>query len=352
MASVTGEVLLPKLGESIQSATVVRWLKKVGDEVSQDEPIVEVATDKVNSEIPAPFSGMISQILVQEGEEVPVGAKIATIGGEVQKPFISPAVKSLMKMKGMSQGDLSQVEGSGKSGRVTKKDIQIVEKKSVHSTRKAIADHMVKSHLEIPQAALFTDVDVTDLMLYIQKEKVGFAKQHGVKLTVTSFLVQAMAEALATFPDLNGVYENDAITMRDQISIGIATDTREGLLVPVIHTASKKPLVHLARDLSDLKKKAISKTLKPDDVSGATATLSNFGASGIAGGIPIVPHRQSVILGVGSVRKTVCATEENAIVIRDMITLTLSFDHRVADGMYACGFLKKIESYLTRDLER
>lgn len=350
----TTVITLPKLGESILSATVVRWLVPVGQAVARDEPLVEVATDKVNSEIPSPVSGIVQKHEVGEGEELEVGAPLAIVGDAEspiepeEKPFHSPAVKRLVSERHLT----TLPTGTGANGRVTKKDIEhhLQDIPSQHSSilpltpmRRAIAEHMSRSNAEIPSAALVTEVDVTALKAFVTKEKPNFKKQHGVSLTITTYLLEAVVAAAKAYPHVNATFSEKGIELHKHINVGIAMHVEEGLVVPVLRSAETLPLSKKAIALDILKKKAKTKLLDHQDLAGATITLTNFGMSGIEMGIPVVPYGQTAIVGVGSVQKKVVALDDGSIAVRDRVSITVSFDHRVMDGIYACDFLNAIK---------
>jgi 2-oxoglutarate dehydrogenase E2 component (dihydrolipoamide succinyltransferase) len=383
------EVTLPKLGESIVGATIVKWLKKVGDPIRLDEGLVEVSTDKVNSEIPSPFAGILEEILVFENEEMEVGAPLAILLiGDLQEvpvlhetpsekekgDFFSPAVLRLAQMEGLSIETLRKIQGTGEGGRVSKRDIEkYLESKQQSKTapckvaqaaqtpprsdereervklsgmRKAIADNMVRSFYEAPHASLVVEADVTDVMHLIAKEKEAFLAAHGVKLTITSFLIQALTKALQQFPSLNASMDGETIIMKRYVNVGIAVNIEQGLVVPVIKNCQDRNLVNIAKAVTDLSTRARAGKLSPDDVKEGTVTLTNFGMTGALMGIPIIRHPEVAIIGAGTIKKKVVVREDDALAIRQMIYLTLTFDHRVIDGIYGCQFLGALQQNL------
>lgn len=382
--ALSTQITLPKLGESIVSATIVRWLKKPGEYIHLDEPIVEVATDKVNSEIPSPYEGVLETIFAKEGEEVAVGATLASMNSEnapilqqnevAEKPkcvlqnnkekntYLSPAVLRLLKEHNLSIREIEHLSGSGEGGRVTKKDIEqylhkphgrheISQNISEYvipfsPMRSAIASHMMRSNQEIPAASLVAEVDVTQLLNKIKQAKVHFKKQHGVKLTLTCYFIEALVAACIHYPYMNARYTNEGIAINKHVHLGIAVHVEEGLIVPVLHNADTLPFAKKAAQLEKLKEWSKSKKLEHQHLKGATITLTNFGISGIELGIPIIPYGQTAILGIGSVQKKVVALENGAIAVRDRLSLSLSFDHRVIDGMYGCEFLNAIKHHI------
>jgi len=392
------EIVLPKLGESIVGATIVQWLKQEGDQVSLDEALVEVSTDKVNSEIPSPIAGILKEICVQKDEEIEVGAILAKIevsqqqnvtpsapqlksqkeieeAGSGKEDFFSPAVLRQAHLEGISLDALRKIDGTGEGGRITKKDVECFaraqnpDKKqdksqpcplsvglSLHpeqeervvmsGMRKAIAENMVRSFYEAPHASLVMEADVTDVMKLIAREKERFVETHGVKLTITSFLVQALTKSLQQFPMLNASLEGDTIVMKRYVNIGIAVNIEKGLVVPVIKNCHERNLVSLAKAIADLSAKARTMKLTPGDVTEGTVTLTNFGMTGALIGVPIIRFPEVAIIGAGTVQKRVVVREDDSFTIRQMLYLTLTFDHRVIDGIYGCQFLAAFKHHL------
>lgn len=379
------EVTLPKLGESIVGATVVQWLKNVGDTVSADEALLEVSTDKVNSEIPSPVTGIVKELLVREDEEIEVGTPLVTIetgeGASLsqQTPVVahaepcplkkgkedifSPALLRLAQVEGIPLETLRTLEGSGEGGRITKKDLESYiaartpkdfikqstegeDRIQLSGMRKMIAENMVRSFYEAPHASLVTEADVTEVMQLIKREKERFKETHGVKLTITSFLIQAMTKALQQFPMLNASLEDETIVMKRFINVGIAVNVDKGLVVPVIKNCHERNLVSLARTLAELSGRARTGKLSPDEISGGTVTLTNFGMTGALIGVPIIRYPEVAIIGAGTVQKRVVVREDDSFAVRQMMYLTLTFDHRVIDGIYGCQFLAAFKNHL------
>lgn len=379
------EVQLPKLGESIVGATVVQWLKEVGDEVSIDEALLEVSTDKVNSEIPSPVAGVIKEKLVEPDQEIEVGAPLVKIEvGEVQaRPAVAepvaeqahptcphqgkedvftPAVLRLAQVEGISMEQLRTIKGSGEGGRITKKDVekfvakkfepaesqpeQTPDKIKLSGMRKAIADNMVRSFYEAPHASLVAEADVTDVMQLIKREKARFLETHGVKLTITSFLIQAMTKALQQFPMLNASLVDETIIIKKHINVGIAVNVDKGLMVPVIRNCQERNLVSLASAVADLSTRARTSKLSPDEVAEGTVTLTNFGMTGALIGTPIIRYPEVAIIGAGTIQKRVVVRDDDSMAVRQMMYLTLTFDHRIIDGIYGCQFLEAFKNHL------
>ncbi|MBS0621070.1 MAG: 2-oxo acid dehydrogenase subunit E2 [Verrucomicrobia bacterium] len=385
------KVLLPKLGESIHSATIVQWFKKQGDKVHLDEPLLEVSTDKVNSEIPSPAAGVVKEIHAHPEQELQVGDLIAVIAstsaaqptpsahtvaapaaeeGGAGREFFSPALLRLARENGISVEALSKMPGTGMGGRVTRRDLEAylenrskapkpcplkaapvagtadVERLKMSGMRKAIADNMVRSFYEAPHATLVTEVDVTQIVKRIQQEKDAFFQKHGCKLTITSFVAHAIAKALQDFPLINSSLEGDTILVKRFVNIGIAVSVDNGLLVPVVKQCQSMEVEDLAKAIHTLSTKARSGKLAPDDVNEGTITLTNFGMSGVHIGVPIIRYPEVAIVGIGALHKRVVPLEDDLLAVRSMINISLTFDHRVLDGMYGCGFLGALKKHL------
>lgn len=400
------KVLLPKLGESILSATIVQWFKKIGDSVGLDEPLLEVSTDKVNSEIPSPVAGILKEIHANPDQELQVGELIAIIAaggnapGEARleaspsfssvstpaeassqemKDFFSPALLRIAREKGVGLDELEKIPGSGMGGRLTKQDLETyierrfaalkscplasktviapiqpssnieVERLKMSGMRKAIADNMVRSFYEAPHATLVTEVDVTSIIKLIQKEKEEFLAKHGYKLTITSFVARAVSRALQEFPLINSSLEGDTILLKRFVNLGIAVSVEQGLMVPVIKHCQRMGVTEIAKMISELSAKARSGKLSPDDVNDGTITITNFGMSGVQIGVPIIRYPEVAIVGIGAVHKKVVPLEDDLLSIRSMMHVSLTFDHRVLDGMYGCGFLGALKKHLEEE---
>jgi 2-oxoglutarate dehydrogenase dihydrolipoamide succinyltransferase (E2 component) len=451
------EMVMPKMGESIMEGTVIEWKKKIGDAVAQDETVLEIATDKVDSEVPAPIAGILVEILVPEGETVEVGTPIAVIDTDanaavsapkaestpapapvVDTPtpapapepvaapapspspapvethtesgsdrFYSPLVKSIAKEEGVSTSELDRIQGTGAQGRVSKEDLmnyiqqrgstsaapaapalsrpapapaptpapapvassssgtitageikvnwpsQNVEVIKMDRMRKLIAEHMVKSKQTSAHVTTFGEADVTKLVMYREKNKDRFFKENGFKLTFTPFFIEATIQALREFPLMNSSVEGDNIILKRDINYGIAVALGEsgsgGLIVPVIKNAGEMNLMGLARSVNDLAKKARSKTLSPDDLTGGTYTLTNYGSVGNLMGTPIINQPQVAIFGTGAIvkRPMVLETEQgDVIAVRHMVYLSMSYDHRIIDGALGGAFLQRVKELL------
>ncbi|MEU1571023.1 2-oxoglutarate dehydrogenase, E2 component, dihydrolipoamide succinyltransferase [Streptomyces collinus] len=452
------DVVLPALGESVTEGTVTRWLKSVGDTVEADEPLLEVSTDKVDTEIPAPTSGTLLEIVVGEDETAEVGAKLAVIGEAGAAPAAAPAqeapaapaqpeptpapapaqpapapqapsapapqqqvtpapepapaapapapapaqapaapaaaqpaddgayVTPLVRKLAAEHGvDLSSVKGTGVGGRIRKQDVVAAAEaaKTAAATpapaaaapsagkkapvleasplrgqtvkmpriRKVIGDNMVKALHEQAQLSSVVEVDVTRLMKLRARAKDAFASREGVKLSPMPFFVKAAAQALKAHAPINAKI-NEAegtITYFDTENVGIAVDSEKGLMTPVIKNAGDLNLAGIAKATADLAGKVRANKITPDELSGATFTISNTGSRGALFDTIIVPPGQVAILGIGATvkRPAVIETEEGTVIgVRDMTYLTLSYDHRLVDGADAARYLTAVKAIL------
>lgn len=377
--SETVKITLPKLGESIVSATVVQWFKKVGDPVALDEPLLEVSTDKVNSEIPSPAAGILTQILAQPDQELQVGEPLALLSTDAivlapvtvpvtccaasscsdKEDVLSPSVMRLLREKGIALSEIDRIPRTGQGGRLTKKDVEDFSTKPTSSTtervkmtamRKAIADNMVKSFYEAPHASLITEVDVTRVLKLIQENKQAFQQKNGAKLTITAFVARAITRALQAFPLINSSLEGDTIVMKRYVNLGIAVSVDQGVMVPVVKNCQQKSLADIAKQIAELADKTRNHTLAPDDIQEGSITLTNFGMTGTMIGVPIIRYPEVAIVGLGAITKKVAAMPDDSIAIRSVLFISLTFDHRVLDGIYGCGFLNELKKHLEEDL--
>ena len=368
------DIIMPQLGESIAEGTVVKWLVPVGGMIEKDQSLLEVETEKVALEIPSPATGVLSEIVVQEGETVPVGSLLARIastppseainrvGGVVVRPMEpipegedrhSPAVRQLAKAQGV---DLSQVKGTGAGGRVTKKDVQDFIARSGAATkttqpdgeqsmgeeilpltqmRRIIADRMVRSQQTSAHVTTYFEVDFSSIAKF----------REGRSLTYLPFVIRAVTRAIRDLPVVNSAWSEQGIIVQKDIHVGIATALDDGLLVPVVRHADRKGLTQLAKEVADLAERARSKKLNPEEVQGGTFTITNHGGFGSLFSTPIIHQPQIAILGVGAIQKRTVVINET-IAIRPMGYLSLSFDHRVIDGATADQFMGKVKGYL------
>lgn len=398
------EIRMPKLGETVVEGVIGRWLKAEGDPIREDEPLVEVDTDKVNAEVPSPVTGVVERIVASEGETVAVGQVIALIRTEGEKESLfggavngsaekeeaadrdrsaprreaprrspqlyTPAVRRLAMESGL---DPASVTGTGRGGRVTKQDMErAIAQRSQASRpaspatkgneglertvdgdevlpitrmRRTIAERMVHSTRTVPHAWTTVEVDVSKLVAWRERIKEDFRRREGINLTYLPFVVKAAVEALREYPILNSTWEEERIVIKRRINIGIAVDLDDGLIVPVIRDADQMSIVGLARAISDLATRARSGTLKPDDVTGGTFTINNTGAFGSILSAPIINYPQAAILSMETITKRPVVVGD-AIAIRSMMNLCMSLDHRVLDGAVCGRFLKSVKSRL------
>ena len=391
------KVLVPRLGEGVDEVTVIKWLKSVGDSVKELEPLLEVNTDKVDTEIPAPASGVVLKIEMQEGQPAKVGQLLAVIGAvnekvedtpmsvakiEMLKPetqpttpsrqpqtdigFISPVVA---KIAAEHSVNLSQVTGTGLNGRITKNDILAfvenresgsVAQTTSHVTpstgtretlikhtviRKQIAEHMVLSQKTSPHVLTVMEADMSRVVKHRSANKEIFARD-GINLTFTAYFISAIVAGLKAHPATNSSWIDEGILVHKDVNVGMATSLgEEGLIVPVIKNADNLSLLATARAVNDLANRARTKKLQPDEVRGGTFTLTNHGISGSLLAFPIINQPQCGILGVGAMQKRVVVIDD-AIAIRPMVYLSFVFDHRILDGASADAFLMKVKETL------
>tara|TARA_B110000438_G_C15777036_1_gene634537 strand:+ start:332 stop:1582 length:1251 start_codon:yes stop_codon:yes gene_type:complete len=400
------DVIMPKMGESITEGTIIEWRKKIGDTVDKDEIFLEIGTDKVDSEIPSPAAGVLVEILAKPNDVIDVGNVIGRINTdvntktdtdisdtnkpetnnsqEVESPktlikedsidvkkkidksnrsFFTPVVMKIAHENNILMNELELIKGSGRSGRVTKKDIlNYLEKQSDYSQepiestmsdnveemeymRKRIADHMRTSLDTAAHVYVMTDVDMTDIVSYVNKNENSFFEKESFKLTYTPFIVNAVVKAISQFPLMNSSVEGNEIIHKKNINIGLAVSLDDGLMVPVIEKCEEINFLGLCRRVSDLAVRARSKTLKPDELQGSTFSISNFGVFNVTMGTPIINQPNVGILGVGAVKKQPVVVESevgDTIGIRSRMILSLGFDHRLIDGAGGSQFIDKI----------
>ncbi len=432
-------VVMPKMGESVMEGTVLSWAKKVGDKVDLDETLLEISTDKVDSEVPSPSAGVLVEILVAEGDTVDVGTPIAVIasgeaaaiqaaapatepvrpspppqppaasgdgasaealatpvedGAPIQRRgsdgrFFSPLVRSIAETEGLSMGELETIAGSGADGRVTKGDVisylqirgsrpsaksvpaaaptgqpglapqispslvstpapaeggpreEIIE---MDRMRQLIAEHMIRSKATSAHVTSFTEVDMTGVVAHREKNKVAFGAREGTKLTYTPYFLYAAIEPMRSHPLMNSSVEGARITVKKDFHIGIAVALgKKGLLVPVVRNAGQQNLTGLAHAVADLAIRARNKQLLPDELQGGTITITNVGSLGSLMGTPIINQPQVAILSPGAIVKRPVVIEDpelgDVIAIRQMMYVSLSYDHRIIDGAMAASFL-------------
>jgi pyruvate dehydrogenase E2 component (dihydrolipoyllysine-residue acetyltransferase) len=449
-------VTMPQLGETVVEGTILKWLKKEGDEIGLDEPLFEISTDKVDTEVPSPVAGTVSQIKVQEGETVSVGTELAVIddgsagqqkvevSGEAGEPepepasaepksaeeavakevaeqpekpaeqteremepaarsgggapapepsgdggqrsqILSPLVRRLAEEH---QVDLSRVQGTGTGGRITKRDVlafaesgggaaapqagsepsrfptpgerpgpqlEAVPARTVEGEReevipmshirKAIAKHMHESVQVAARAWNLVEVNMENVVRLRERAKGAFRAREGFSLTYMPFVARAVSEALLAFPDVNGELRDETIVLKRYVNLGIAVAYEDGLIVPVVNGADEMNLVGVARAVHDLATRARSKKLKPDEVHGGTFTITNPGPFGSIISVPIINQPQTAILAFDAIEKRPVVIDD-AIAIRHMVYLSMSWDHRVIDGATAAQFLARLKENL------
>ncbi len=437
------EVVMPQMGESITEGTIVKWHKKPGERIDRDEPLFEITTDKVDTEVPAPAAGILEQILVQEGETVAVGTVVATLGNaateaateapsepkanaghfrsshepmtfqrtaptppplprpapaateagstEERGQKLSPAVISLANRQRLPMGELLSIAGSGRGGRITKKDVQAYIERRPASPRLAtspqalqapapppvatpatapppppqylyrpepddklipmsgmrqqIANHMIWSQQISAQVTSFTECDMHRIVRRCNEHGAHFEEAEGVPLSFTPFVAEATVRALKEFPIFNASVIGDQIALKKHVHLGIAVALEEGLIVPVIRDADEANFVGLARSIHNVAEKARRHGLVPEDVQGATFTITNPGMFGGLTGTPMIAQPQVAILGLGAIQKKPVVVDD-AIAIRPIMVLALTFDHRIIDGATGFQFLERIRIHL------
>jgi len=399
------EIRVPTLGESVTEATIGRWFKKAGEQVAVDEPLVELETDKVTIEVPAPAAGVLSEIAAKDGETVAVGALLGQIKdgaaaakaaapaaaarpaptqAPVQPPpaaartvppdnSYAPSVRKLATESGV---DASTVPGSGKDGRVTKGDmLQAIERAAaaplpvansaavqvrapsppddaareerVHMTklRQTIARRLKEAQNTAAMLTTFNEVDMTHVMVLRDQYKDLFEKKHGVKLGFMGFFVRACVQALKEIPAVNAEIDGTDIIYKNYYHVGVAVGTEKGLIVPVVRDCDLKSLAQIEKNIGDLGRRARDGQLKIDELQGGTFTISNGGVYGSLMSTPILNAPQSGILGMHKIQERPIVTA-GKIEVRPMMYLALSYDHRIVDGREAVSFLVRVKESL------
>ena len=386
-------VTMPEVAETVVEGTIARWLKQPGDRVELYESLAEIITDKVNIELPSPAAGIVSEILVAEGETVSVGTHLALLEAEGQEQEVTAAEKppesavlpsptevaaspqlvrpperrdkrySLLVLKlAQEHGvDLSRVQGTGTGSRITKADLlRYVEESraaptapgeaadeeiAVDPVRRSIAQRMLQSVQQIPHAWTMMEADVSGLVARVKSAKDEFRQREEVNLTYLPFVIQAVASALKSHPMVNALWAEEKIVLRRQVNVGIAVARDEGLIVPVIKNADEKGIVDLAKEVHHLAERARGNRLSLEDVKNGTFTVNNTGALGSIISMPIInPPQAAIITSEAVVKRPVVAGDE--VVIRSVMNLCLSFDHRILDGDIAARFLQEVKTHL------
>jgi 2-oxoglutarate dehydrogenase E2 component (dihydrolipoamide succinyltransferase) len=444
------ELLMPKMGESIMEATILKWRKKPGDKIELDESVLEIATDKVDSEVPSPIAGTLVELLYNENDVVPINKVIAIIETDaalanaapatsngtanangsstatsttktVEVPYVptpqvgaqseqnarfySPLVRTIAQTEGIGQSELDRINGTGSEGRVTKKDIldYVAKRSTVVTTapqvvtthvptptpsiasasvnqatsqpinqptsnqptqsisggveiiemdrmRKLIADHMVMSKHTSPHVTSFVEVDVTNMVNWRNKIKEEYKRKYGQNITFTPIFIEAVVRAIRDFPMINSSVDGTKIFVKKDINIGMAAALPSGnLIVPVIKNADYLNLAGLTKSVNDLAGRARNNQLKPDEIQGGTFTITNVGTFGNVMGTPIINQPQVAIMATGAIKKKPAVLETeygDVIAIRQMMFLSLSYDHRVVDGMLGGSYLRRVADYL------
>jgi len=401
------------MGESITEGTIIEWRKKIGDNLEKDEIFLEIGTDKVDSEIPASVSGILVEILAEPNDVVDVGKVIGRINTDTKaaieipvqdrtepivpketessqmeksvrkttvkklvgkrKSFFTPVVMKIAQEENVPMAELDTVQGTGRGGRVTKKDLlaylddrtEPVPSSKLSMTdnieemeymRKKIADHMRSSLDTAAHVYVMTEVDMTMIVDYITAKEESFSRGEGFSLTYTPFIVTAAVKAIQRFPRMNCSLEGGNIVHKKNINIGMAVSIEGGLMVPVIEKCEEANFLGLCRRVRDITVRTRDKKLSPDELQGSTFSISNFGVFNVTMGTPIINQPNVGILGVGAIKKRPVVIETEAgdtIGIRSMMILTLGFDHRLIDGAGGSQFVDAVRKELeTMDLER
>ncbi len=378
-------ILMPQLGESVSEGTIARWLVKPGDKLVEFAPMLEVDTDKVSAEVPAPFSGVLTKILAQEGDTVVVGAEIALAESdqttqEVTPPpttppaaagradarpggHSSPAVSMLARDHGI---DLNGIAGSGLGGRVTRRDVQRIidgerARSSTPSTsserqntdhavplsrvRRLIAENMTLSKATIPHAYQTQEVDMSGVVASRRAHIAQFKETEGYSLTHLPYVIKATASALREHPEVNATFNQSEIIVHDGINIGVSVGLEDTLVVPVVRDADQLTVTGIARAVADLAKRARGKTLKADDLRGGTFTVNNSGTFGTLLSYSVIIPGQSGILTMEAIVERPVATQ-GIVTVKPMMYLCFSLDHRVLDGLAAARFLTSCRQWL------
>ncbi len=413
------DIVMPKMGESITEGTILEWRKNVGDNIELDEILLEIGTDKVDSEIPSSFSGLVVEILANPNDVVEVGKVIAKIdvddNGKHQKidtnmtekvnndeieinkelnvlnkgkkifnsldgkKVYTPVVMKIIAEKGLSLNELESINGSGRGGRVTKKDIiryinneqsikvqsekqgevdqgrNVINLSSRHeemsNMRKLISKHMKDSLATSAHVYLMTEVDMTSIVEYVEKNQEAFKIQENFNLTYTPFILQATVKALLEFPIMNASLSDSIIKFHKNINIGLAVAVEDGLMVPRIENCEEKNFLGLCRAMNDVAERTRNGKINANELSGSTFSITNFGVFGVSVGTPIINQPNVGILGIGAIKKQPVVIESkygDSIGIKSMMMVSLGFDHRLVDGAEGAKFINSIKINLEK----
>ena len=410
------DVVMPKMGESINEGTILEWRKEVGEKINLDEILLEIGTDKVDSEIPSSAAGTVIEILAEPNDVKEVGQVIARIdtgsrGGEVRnepslanedslekkgkisapeprldfqsesqksalpekKVFYTPVVMKIAAENKVPFSEIEQIVGTGRSGRVTKKDILLyLEKKDheapaikhpdmkvaipvtgrseeMHHMRKMISKHMMESLNTSAHVYVMTEVDMTSIVDFVKKKQDEFKEGEGYALTYTPFIIESVIKSLKDYPEMNSSISGSKVDYHRDINIGLAVAIENGLMVPSIPNCEEKNFLGICRSVNDVAKRTRDGSVNSDELSGTTFTITNFGVFGVSMGTPIINQPNVGILGVGAIKKQPVVIEDSAgdsIAIRSMMILTLGFDHRLIDGAGGSKFLESVRKYI------
>ena len=416
------DVIMPKMGESLTEGTILEWYKKPGETISQDETLLEIGTDKVDSEIPSPTAGTVVEILADVNAVIEVGVVIARIDTDGSTPvksrpkeetkdiekdevslsqqnslpsskrgntkqksnkgesIFTPVVLKIATQKNLSLSELDSIQGTGRNGRITKKDLHVYlgtrspvpptttvkqeliksapteiksvpgKKEDIDHMRKLIADHMRYSLDTSAHVYVMSEVDMTSIVDFVTENEKSFLEKEGLNLTYTPFIILATVQALKVFPEMNASLENgDTVIYHKQVNIGLAVSVDNGLMVPTLLQCDEKSLLGLCKDVNDIAVRTRSKKISPDELQGSTFTITNFGVFGATIGTPIINQPNVGILGTGAIKKQPVVVEREyteSIAIRSIMMLTLGFDHRLIDGAGGARFIQEVKNNL------
>ena len=409
------DVVMPKMGESITEGTILEWRKQVGDKIELDEILLEIGTDKVDSEIPSSASGVIIELLAEPNDVIEVGRVIAKIDSEKHaeelpadskksdesliekspdsieqsntappnndielkdKKFFSPVVMKIVAENQLSLTELEKIPGTGRSGRVTKKDVlryisqnensksydliesgDLTQESKVISSneeemshmRQMISRHMIDSLSTSAHVHVMTDVDMSRIVEFVRMNETAFKIQESYNLTYTPFVVKATVQALLEFPKMNASIDESKIKYHKNVNIGLAVSVEQGLMVPSIFNCEEKNFLGFCRSVNDIASRTREGKINPDELLGSTFSITNFGVFGVTLGTPIINQPNVGILGVGAVKKRPVVVEDihgDSIGIKSMMMLSLGFDHRLIDGAEGSKFINTVKRNL------